>query len=143
MIHSSYLEELDGLLRRISEDPQRQGLCAKGKVLEGETEREELYLDFSYQKLDEVGFALTCFEYLRALEELRFSAEEWESLKHSFVLGSLVVSGGRPTREETIKKAYESIKEMLTRCVGISCNSRRIGQTDEEKEARKNKTALS
>ena len=43
MIHNSYLEELNGLLHRIAEDPHRQGLCAEGKELQGETEREELY----------------------------------------------------------------------------------------------------
>ena len=75
MIHSSYLEELNGLIRRIADDPQRQGLCADGKVLEGEAEREELYLDFSYRKLDEIGYALYCFEQAQALEETRLSPE--------------------------------------------------------------------
>ena len=123
MIHSSYLEELNGLLRRIADDPQRQGLCADGKVLESETGHEELYIDFSYQKLDEIGFALFCFERMCALEEPRFSPTEWQGLKHRFVLGSLAVSGGRPSREDTIKKAYEQIKGTLTHCVGTDCNT--------------------
>ena len=69
MIHNSYLEELNGLLHRIAEDPHRQGLCAEGKELQGETEREELYLDFSYRKLDEIGYALFCFERIPTLSE--------------------------------------------------------------------------
>ena len=36
--------------KRQAEDPHRQGLCAEGKELQGETGREELYLDFSYRK---------------------------------------------------------------------------------------------
>ena len=35
-------------------------------------------------------------------------------------VGSLAVSGGRPSREDTIKKAYRQIKETLTHCVGIA-----------------------
>ena len=120
MIHNSYLEELNGLLHRIAEDPHRQGICAEGKELQGETEREELYLDFSYRKLDEIGYALFCFERMQALGEPRLSPTEWQALKHSFVLGSLAVSGGRPSREDTIKKAYGQIKETLTHCVGIA-----------------------
>ena len=129
MIHSSYMEELNSLLHRIADDPQRQGLCADGKELKGETEHEELYLDFSYQKLDEIGYALFCLEQARALEETRLSPEEWQAFKHSFVLSCLSVSGGRPSREDTIKKAYEQIKETLTHCVGTSY------YTDKQEEA--------
>ena len=85
MIHNSYLEELNGLLHRIAEDPYRQGLCAEGKELQGETECEELYLDFSYRKLDEIGYAFYCFERMQALGEPRLSPEEWQALKHRCV----------------------------------------------------------